>query len=115
MDEILQNLPPAVMVVLALMLLVWLVLLLLVPFMIESIRGWTRKSYIELQEMNERLDKLHGLLADHAAASRADALRSFEPTLEPIRGEIRPEPRQPPPAPRDPRPPRVRKEPTISG
>jgi hypothetical protein len=114
MDEILQNLPPAVMIVLALMLLVWLVLLLLVPFMIESIRGWTRKSCLELQEMNERLEKLHVLLADHAAAARADALRSLEPTLEPIRGEIRPEPRPPPPR-EPPRTPRVRKEPTISG
>jgi hypothetical protein len=114
MDEILQNLPPTVMVVLALMVVVWLLLLLLVPFMIESIRGWTRKSYIELHEINERLEKLHDLLADHAAAARADALRSLEPTLEPIRGEIRPEPRTPS-APRDPRTPRARKEPTISG
>ena len=59
MKEILDNLPPAVMLVLALLLVVWLVLLLLVPFMIESIRGWTRKSHAELEQLNKKIGRAH--------------------------------------------------------
>lgn len=57
-----ENLPSAVTLVLGLLLLVWLILLLLVPFMIESIRGWTRRSCQELEEMNQKLDVLTTLL-----------------------------------------------------
>jgi hypothetical protein len=94
MTEILDNLPPAVLLVLALLLVVWLVLLLLVPFMIESIRGWSRKSHGELEQLNKKVDRLIVLLAE-----RADT-----PAPRPIE---RPVP--------DARVERARKEPTISG
>jgi predicted PurR-regulated permease PerM len=99
--ETLQNLPPAVTLVLVMLLVVWLVLLLLVPFMIESIRGWTRKTYLELEEMNKKLEKLTAMLERDAATQRPDAIRPIELRVD-----------TPPPGPR---PPRVRKEPTISG
>ena len=94
MDNI-SNLPPAVLLVLAVLLAVWLVLLLLVPFMIEGIRNSTRKANQQLELLNRKLDKLIEVL------DRGDAqpvLRAAEP--------------------RDARPPaaeRTRKEPTISG
>jgi len=99
--DILDNLPPAVLLVLAVLLLIWLVLLLLVPFMIESIRGSARKTYFELQELNKKIDRLTDLLAqrEREVATRVDALRAdFEP--------------QPDTRSRDTR---VRREPTISG
>jgi hypothetical protein len=94
MSEILDNLPPAVLLVLALLLVVWLVLLLLVPFMIESIRGWTRKTHGELEQLNKKVDRLIVLLAE-----RADP-----PAPRPIERPAR-----------DPQAERTRKEPTISG
>lgn len=97
MTEILDNLPPAMMLVLALLLVVWLVLLLLVPFMIESIRGWTRKSYVELEELNKKVDRLIVLLSERAEAE----LPVLRPIERPPAQELRPE--------------RARKEPTISG
>jgi hypothetical protein len=93
MTELLGNLPPLVLLVLALLLVVWLVLLLFVPFMIESIRGWTRKSYVELEQLNKKVDRLIVLLGE-----RADG-----PALRPIDRPAR-EPRT-----------ERRKEPTISG
>jgi hypothetical protein len=90
--DILSNLPPVVLLVLALLLVVWLVLLLLVPFMIESIRGSARKTYMELEQLNKKLDKLITLLSDR---SELPPVRTIEP--------------------REPRSARVRKEPTISG
>ncbi len=95
MTELLDNLPPIVMLVLALLLVVWLVLLLFVPFMIESIRGWTRKSYVELEQLNKKVDRLIVLLSERAEGPVV--LRQVE----------RPA--------REPRPERARKEPTISG
>jgi hypothetical protein len=94
MTELLGNLPPLVLLVLALLLVVWLVLLLFVPFMIESIRGWTRKSYVELEQLNKKVDRLILLLSERA---EGPVLRQVE----------RPA--------REPRPERARKEPTISG
>jgi hypothetical protein len=94
MTEILDNLPPAVLLVLALLLVVWLVLLLLVPFMIESIRGWSRKSYAELEQLNKKVDRLIVLLEE-----RADMSAPL-PIERPAR-EVRTE--------------RARKEPTILG
>jgi predicted PurR-regulated permease PerM len=87
----LANLPPAVLLVLAVLLAVWLVLLLLVPFMIESIRNSTRKANLQLEQLNQKVDKLIALL------DRSDApiVRSGEP--RPHLAE------------------RARKEPTISG
>ena len=98
--EILDNLPPAVTLVLALLLLAWLVLLLLVPFMIESIRTSTRKSYFELVEVNKKLDRLVVMLAERNAE-----LRNERPDFDLF--ESRPA--------ADVAPPRSRKEPTISG
>jgi hypothetical protein len=96
--DVLENLPPAVLLVLALLLLVWLVLLLLVPFMIESIRGSTRKTYFELQELNKKLDRLIVLIdeREREVAMRIDGLRATD--YDPRARETR-----------------VRKEPTISG
>jgi hypothetical protein len=62
MIEVLQSLPPLVTLVLGLLLVVWLVLFLLVPFMLESIRSWTRRTYHELAEMNRKLDEISRLL-----------------------------------------------------
>ena len=97
--EILDSLPPAVTLVLSLLLLAWLVLLLLVPFMIESIRTSTRKSYFELVELNKKLDRLIVLLAERDAGLRSERadfdLFESRPTS-------------------DERPDRARKEPTIS-
>jgi hypothetical protein len=94
MTEILDNLPPLVTLVLALMLVVWLVLLLLVPFMIESIRGWTRKSYVELEQLNKKIDRLTVLLAEREA--EMPPLRPVERPARDVHAE------------------RARREPTIS-
>lgn len=99
--DVFDNLPPAVTLVLGMLLLVWLVLLLLVPFMIESIRGWSRRSYHELEEINRKLDTLTSLLAD-----RGDGVRT-EPRIEPHAAT------EPGERARRHRPDRVRKEPTI--
>ena len=98
--EILDNLPPAVTLVLALLLLAWLVLLLLVPFMIESIRTSSRKSYFELVEVNKKLDRLVVMLAERNAE-----LRSERPDFDLFESRPAAEIAQP----------RSRKEPTISG
>jgi hypothetical protein len=79
--EALQGLPPIVALVLGLVLLAWLVLVFLVPFMIEGIRQSTRKTYEELIEMNEKLDRLNTVLMRNAAAAHAAA---------PSRAEARP-------------------------
>ena len=96
--ETLGNLPPVVLMVLALLLVVWLVLLLLVPFMIESIRGSTRRTYLELGELNKKLDTLIALLSERGDRSELPPVRMIEPR-----------------DPRAARPERARKEPTISG
>jgi hypothetical protein len=75
--EMLETLPPAVALVLSLFALIWLVLLFLLPFMIESIRGWTRKTHHELHEINNKLDRLAVLLGDKIEA----------PAPRPERGE----------------------------
>jgi hypothetical protein len=97
--EILDNLPPAVTLVLALLLLAWLVLLLLVPFMIESIRSSNRKSYFELVELNKKIDRLIVMLAERDAELRERT--DFDLFESRPASEL--------PAPRS------RKEPTISG
>ena len=106
---ILENLPPIVTLVLALLLVVWLVLALLVPFMIESIRGSTRRTAAELEELNDKLDRLLLLLENRIA-----------PEASPPPAEVRAQPDlpEPPDAPEPPRreqrPAPTRKEPTIS-
>jgi hypothetical protein len=104
--EAFANLPAAVTLVLALLLLVWLVLLLLVPFMIESIRGSVRKTYLELEALNEKLDRL--LERDRGAATPIHA----PPSDSAPRVEEQPLVEE---RPRAERVERVRKEPTISG
>jgi hypothetical protein len=93
--DILENLPPAVVLVLALLLVVWLALLLLVPFMIESIRGSVRRSSLELAELNKKMDRVIELLAERNE-------------LPPFHGyethDVRPSAAE-----------RTRREPTISG
>jgi len=84
------NLPATVQVVLAVLLAVWLGLLLLVPFMIESIRNSSRRSRTELELLNQKMDRLIELLERSEPAARVVGTR-------PQRTE------------------RVRKEPTISG
>ena len=64
--EILNDLPPLLMAVVGLLLLAWLILLFLVPFMIEGIRGWTRKNHEELRSLNAKLDRLEAALRDGA-------------------------------------------------
>jgi hypothetical protein len=88
---------------------VWLVLLLLVPFMIESIRGSVRKTYLELEALNEKLDRLIALLErDRGAATPIHA----PPSDSAPRVEEQPLVEE---RPRAERVERVRKEPTISG
>jgi hypothetical protein len=67
--DVLQSLPLAVTVVLGLLAAAWLVLWLLVPFMIESIRGSTRKARLELEAINQKLDLLTTLLAERNGTS----------------------------------------------
>jgi hypothetical protein len=67
--QMLDALPPALGVVLGLLALVWLVLWLLVPFMIESIRNSSRKTYLELEATNRKLDRLLALLAERGASA----------------------------------------------
>jgi len=92
-----SNLPPAVLLVLAVLLAVWLVLLLLVPFMIEGIRNSTRKANQQLELLNRKVDKLIELLGrgdrGEEQIVRADELRDARPRVQE----------------------RTRKEPTISG
>ena len=102
--EILDKLPPIVALVLALLLVVWLVLALLVPFMIESIRGSTRKTHLELTELNEKLDRLLAALEKNATARGEPA--------PPAEAHAPPAPPEPPR--REQRPAPTRKEPTIS-
>jgi predicted PurR-regulated permease PerM len=93
MDNI-ANLPTAVLLVLAVLLAVWLVLLLLVPFMIESIRNSSRKGHLQLEQLNRKLDRLIELLErGDAKIVRAGEARDAGPQAAE----------------------RARKEPTISG
>ena len=96
MDNI-SNLPPAVLLVLTILFVVWLVLLLLVPFMIEGIRNSTRKANQQLELLNRKVDKLIELLGrgdrGEEQIVRADELRDARPHAQE----------------------RTRKEPTISG
>jgi len=94
MMQALESLPPIVALILGLVLLAWLVLVFLVPFMIEGIRQSTRKTHEELAEMNRKLDRLSSALT-HGAP----------PVDRPPRSEPR--------ADREPAP-RTRREPTIS-
>jgi len=84
------NLPATVQLVLAVLLVVWLALLLLVPFMIESIRNSARKTRTQLELLNTKMDRLIDLLERSEPTVRADRPRAQHAE-------------------------RVRKEPTISG
>jgi hypothetical protein len=84
----LANLPAPVQIVLALLLAVWLALLLLVPFMIESIRNSARKTRAQLELLNQKMDRLIDILERSEPARTAGPRAQHE---------------------------RARKEPTISG
>ncbi len=71
--ETLDNLPPSIGLVLGLLLVVWLVLALLVPFMIESIRSSNRRSAAELEEINDKLERVVALLERRSAPSATPA------------------------------------------
>jgi hypothetical protein len=104
--EILQSLPPLVTLVLSLLLVVWLVLFLLVPFMLESIRSWTRRNHAELAEINKKLDRIAALLQD----------KRVDPSLlHDARADVRRESRGQQKASSEGRGDRSRREPTISG
>jgi hypothetical protein len=100
--ETIAALPPVLTAIAGLLLLGWVLLLLLVPFMIEGIRSWTRRNNDELRALNEKFDRLEAVLRGE---SRPPAPRSASP------------PRNPPGAPearRDAPKPAPRKEPTLS-
>jgi hypothetical protein len=82
------NLPATVQLVLAVLLAVWLALLLLVPFMIESIRNSARKTRAQLELLNQKMDRLIDILERSEPARTAGPRAQHE---------------------------RARKEPTISG
>ena len=84
------NLPATVQLVLAVLLAVWLALLLLVPFMIESIRNSSRKTRAQLELLNQKMDRLIDILERGEPASRTVGTRAQHAE-------------------------RARKEPTISG
>jgi|GEM_PF-1879613 hypothetical protein len=96
--DVFENLPPIVALVLGFVLLVWLVLVFLVPFMIEGIRQSARKTHEELVDLNAKLDRLNALLLQRAGPPPAGRV---EPPL-PSTAETR-----------DGRDTRGRREPTI--
>jgi hypothetical protein len=117
--DILENVPPALTLVVVLIVLIWVVLLFLVPFMIEGIRSSARKSHEELQAMNAKLDRLTRLLSERAAADPARAGAPPKPGAEPRRTAPAPGAQREPAARRreptisDPAPAPVRREPRL--
>jgi hypothetical protein len=93
--EILTAMPPALLLVVGLLLLSWLVLLFLVPFIIEGIRGWTRKSHQELKEISNKLDTLNALVAGRGDMGRASG--ETRARREPTISDYPPEPDKPKP------------------
>jgi len=56
--DIFAEMPSSLAWALGLLAVVWVALALLVPLMIESIRISTRRTQLELREINEKLDRL---------------------------------------------------------
>jgi type II secretory pathway component PulM len=56
--ETLMAMPPVLAAVVGLLLLAWVVLLILIPFMVEGIRTWTRKNHEELRALNQKFERL---------------------------------------------------------
>ena len=79
------NLPATVQLVLAVLLAVWLALLLLVPFMIESIRNSTRKTRTQLELLNQKMDRLIDILERGEPATRTAGPRARH--TDPVRKE----------------------------
>jgi hypothetical protein len=76
---------PVISIVIGLIGLVWVVLLVLLPFIVEGIRAWTIKNNRELTRINANLEKLNALLAgraraQHPSGAPAPAARR-EPTI----------------------------------
>jgi hypothetical protein len=118
--QIFEGVPSAFLLILALILLIWLVLVFLVPFMVEGIRSSSRKTCDELREMNEKLDRLTALLADQARLSRT-GVAPGSATSQTEAGPAARKPAPTPPAPErrpatgpQPDAPTKRREPTIS-
>lgn len=103
-----MGLPPVLAGIIGLLLLAWLVLLILVPFMIEGIRTWTRRNHEELRALNQRIDRLS------AALEARREIRSERPAPAPAEPSVGRADRGA--APRMPagRPPATRREPTLS-
>lgn len=85
-----ENLPPIVVLVLGFVLIAWLVLVFLVPFMVESIRQSTRKTLEELVEMNAKLDRLNALLAQTGARPASGRVEPSVPDAPETRGRREP-------------------------
>ena len=105
--DVFERLPPIVVLVLGFVLIAWLVLVFLVPFMVESIRQSARKTHEELVELNAKLDRLNALLAQGRTVTRdaepvivdkpeprgrREPTISSEPTVRPSGSRTRREP-----------------------
>jgi hypothetical protein len=96
------------MLALAVLLAIWIVLALLVPFMIASIRTSARHSSRELEALNDKIDRLltslyeRGLLPAESAAATNDDVEQDD-DIEPLQK----------PLPKPARFERRRKEPTL--
>jgi len=89
--DILAEMPSALAWALGLLAIAWVALALLVPLMIESIRISSRRTQLELREINEKLDRLI-----EALEQRTEPPELHEAHSTPL-----------------PHSPRVRREPTI--
>jgi hypothetical protein len=76
---------PVIAIVGGLIALLWLVLFLLLPFIVEGIRGWTIKNNAELRQINASLQKLNMQLAGRTGVQRPHgtppAAARREPTI----------------------------------
>jgi len=108
--EVFENLPPIVLLVLGFVLIAWLVLVFLVPFMIESIRQSARKTHEELVDLNAKLDRLNALLSQGAASAPAGRPEPGVPETTTPRGRREPTISDPPARPGGPR---NRREPIV--
>src|SRR4029079_3088774 len=79
------HLPATVQVVLVVLLAVWLGLLMLVPFMIESIRNSSPRSRTELELLNQKMDRLIELLERSEPPARAVRTRRHRAAGAPLR------------------------------
>lgn len=105
-----ENLPPIVLLMLGFVLIAWLVLVFLTPFMIESIRQSARKTHEELVDLNAKLDRLNALLSQGAARAPDARAEPGIPETPAPRGRREPTISDPPTRPGGPR---NRREPIV--